>query len=145
MADMAPHRVAVVVALTAPLLLPACESNNDESSATTLTGEATGRFPDIVDVVATRDADADTWTFRVTVSSPYDTAERYANGWRVIDRDGTVYGQHTLLHDHAAEQPFTRTQTGVVIPDEVDEVIVEGRDLANGYGGATVTVTLDRG
>jgi hypothetical protein len=55
-----------------------------------------------------------------------------------------VYGEHTLTHDHANEQPFTRTQSGVVIPAGVDEVTVEGRDLEHGYGGETVTVAVDR-
>jgi hypothetical protein len=78
----------------------------------------------------------------VTMSSPYDTPERYADGWRVLDPDGVVLGTHTLLHDHAAEQPFTRTQRGLHIPQGIDAVTVEGRDLANGYGGATITVDV---
>lgn len=45
--------------------------------------------------------------------------------------------------DHAAEQPFTR-QTTVEIPDDVDEITVEGRDQVGGYGGATVTVAVPR-
>ena len=31
-----------------------------------------------------------------------------------------------------------------MIPSDVDEVIIEGRDLANGFGGATLTIELDR-
>lgn len=53
---------------------------------------------------------------------------------------GAVYGEHTWAHDHAGEQPFTRTQHGVEIPEEVDQVIVEGRDSEYGYGGGTATV-----
>jgi hypothetical protein len=102
------------------------------------------RFPDVIEATATLDVDTDTWSFAVTMSSPYDTVERYADGWRVMTPDGTVLGTHTLMHDHAAEQPFTRTQTGVEIPSEVDTVTVEGRDLVNGFGGAAVTITLDR-
>jgi hypothetical protein len=48
----------------------------------------------------------------------------------------------TLGHDHAAEQPFTRTQTGVEIPGDVTTVTVEGRDTENGYGGTTRTVQI---
>ncbi|WP_211659205.1 hypothetical protein [Phytoactinopolyspora halophila] len=98
------------------------------------------RYPDVVDATAQRDGD--TYSFTVTISSPYDTPDRYADGWRVVDADGTVYGEHTLMHDHANEQPFTRTQSDVEIPDDVDEVTIEGRDQEYGYGGATVTVTL---
>ena len=98
------------------------------------------RYPYVVDVDPERDGE--TFSFAVTISSPYDSPERYADGWRVTDEDGTVYGEHSLAHDHANEQPFTRTQTGVSIPADVDEVIVEGRDQQYGYGGETVTVTL---
>lgn len=140
--------LAVLLAIAATPIVAACDSDGDgsdpDAGADADADPADQRFPDIVAAVAERDAGTGTWTFRVTVSSPYDTSERYADGWRVVGGDGTVYGRHTLLHDHADEQPFTRTQTGVVIPDDVDEVTVEGRDRANGYGGATVTVTLDR-
>lgn len=100
-------------------------------------------FPDVLDATGERGDDG-LWTFTVTLSSPYDTPERYADGWRILGPDCTEYGVHTLTHDHANEQPFTRRQTGVAIPDDVDEVVVEGRDQANGFGGAVVTVTLDR-
>ncbi|MGB8361039.1 MAG: hypothetical protein WCE80_06520, partial [Acidimicrobiia bacterium] len=78
----------------------------------------------------------------VTMSSPYDTASRYADAWRVVGDDGVVYGVNELTHDHAAEQPFTRSLTGVEIPASVSTVVVEGRDQVYGWGGATVTVTL---
>ncbi len=102
-------------------------------------------FPDVVDVAATFDASAGTWSFDVTMSSPYDSPERYADGWRVLGPDGTVYGVHTLTHDHAAEQPFTRRQSGIAIPDDVDAITIEGRDRANGFGGDTVTISLQTG
>jgi len=99
------------------------------------------RFPDIVEAEVTKDANG-TYTFAITVSSPYDTPQRYADGWRIIGPDGLVYGEHTLTHDHASEQPFTRTQSGVAIPDGVMTVMIQGRDKANGYGGATTQVAL---
>lgn len=101
-------------------------------------------FPDVLAVEASRGDDG-RWSFAVTISSPYDTPDQYADGWRVVGPDGTVYGEHTLAHDHASEQPFTRRQSGVEIPVDVSEVTIEGRDLLNGFGGATRTVTLDDG
>lgn len=102
---------------------------------------ATGqRFPDVVDVKARKDGS--TYTFEVTMTSPYDSPQRYADGWRIKGPDGTIYGEHTLDHDHATEQPFTRVQTGVPVPAGVDQVVVEGRDLSNGFGGTTRTVRL---
>jgi hypothetical protein len=103
------------------------------------------RFPEVVDVAATYDDAAGTWTFDVTISSPYDTPERYADGWRVVGPDGTVFGVHTLAHDHADEQPFTRRQSGVPIPADVVEVTIEGRDQQHGFGGGTVTINLQTG
>jgi len=102
------------------------------------------RFPDVV-AVEIRRAGGDVYDLSVTLSSPYDTPERYADGWRVLAPDGTTLGEHQLGHDHAGEQPFTRIQTGLRIPGDVDEVTVEGRDQANGYGGGTIAVEVPRG
>jgi hypothetical protein len=99
-------------------------------------------FPDVVGVEAVQGDDG-AWTFSVTLSSPYDSPERYADAWRVVGPDGTVFGERILTHDHANEQPFTRSQSGIVIPAEVIEVTVEGRDQVSGWGGAAMTITLD--
>lgn len=95
------------------------------------------------DVIAVEVSGSDgVYGFDVTMSSPYDTASRYADAWRVVGDDGVVYAVNELTHDHAAEQPFTRSLTGVEIPASVNSVVVEGRDQVYGWGGATVTVTL---
>ncbi len=113
------------------------ETNQEETAADE--GASEELFPDIVSVDVTREGD-ESASFAVTVSSPYDSPERYADGWRVLDQDGTVLGEHTLAHDHASEQPFTRTQSGVEIPEGTTELTIEGRDQISGYGGETVTV-----
>lgn len=93
------------------------------------------KFPEIVDAEVSA-AGEGTYTFNVTVSSPYDSPNRYADAWRVLSPDGEELGVRELLHDHATEQPFTRSET-IEVPEGVDEVTIEGRDLANGYGGKT--------
>lgn len=98
-------------------------------------------FPDVLSAELTPEGDG-TYGLAVTVSSPYDTPERYADGWRVLGPDDEELGTHMLGHDHAGEQPFTRSQQGLEIPDGVSEITVEGRDQANGYGGDTVTVAV---
>ncbi len=98
-------------------------------------------FPDVIGVEATRQDDG-RWRFDVTVSSPYDSPDRYADAWRVLGEDGTVFGVRELLHDHSTEQPFTRSLSDVSIPSEVMTVVVEGRDLDNGWGGTTFVVDL---
>jgi len=98
-------------------------------------------YPDVI-AADLRPAGERVYDVAVTISSPYDSPQRYADGWRVLDPEGNVLGTHTLLHDHAAEQPFTRTQRGLTIPEGVTQVTIEGRDQANGFGGATVTVDV---
>lgn len=131
------------------LLAAACGSSSTTADDPTLpvapsavdVGEQ--RFPDVIGVVATLADDG--WAFDVTVSSPYDTAERYADAWRVVGPDGAVLGVRELLHDHAGEQPFTRSLRGVEISSELDVVVVEGRDSSNGWGGQALEISLDRG
>ncbi len=98
------------------------------------------RFPDVLEVVI-EPLGGEEYRVAATLSSPYDSPERYADAWRVLDPDGDELGVRMLAHDHASEQPFTR-DTVVEIPAGVPEVTVEGRDLINGYGGSTVTVAV---
>ena len=130
-------------ATTAPDTTTPDTTTADSAADTTTNVDSEELFPDVVDATAELSGDG-TWTFAATLSSPYDSAERYADAWRVRNADGTVYGIRELLHDHANEQPFTRSQSGIEIPDDVDVVIVEGRDQVSGWGGATVEVPLDR-
>lgn len=139
----------VVVVVVTSLLAAGCGGGGageagGPTPASTSTPPAEQRYPDIVDVTVERTGE-ETFSFTVTVSSPYDTPERYADGWRVLGPDGKVHDEHTLLHHHAGEQPFTRTKTGVEIPPDVEEVTVEGRDLRYGYGGDTVVVAIPHG
>lgn len=98
-------------------------------------------FPDVINVTV-KPTGIDLFDFDVTMTSPYDTAQRYADAFRVAGADGKVFGERVLLHDHADEQPFTRDLSRVRIPVGVKVVIVQGRDQVSGYGGRAVTVTL---
>lgn len=100
------------------------------------------KYPDILE--AELSGSDGEYRIAVTVSSPYDSPERYADGWRVLDEDGTVLAEHELGHDHANEQPFTRSRGPFEIPDNVNEVTVEGHDQEHGYGGKTVTIEVPR-
>ena len=104
--------------------------------------EADGsEFPSVIDAAATSEGD-NSWRFDVTISSPYDSPERYADAWRVLGPDDIEYGIRILTHDHASEQPFTRSQSGIAIPADVRTVTIQGRDLVNGWGGPTFDLTL---
>lgn len=95
---------------------------------------------DVVDASAARQGQ--TWSFRVTVRHADEGWDHYADAWRVVGSDGEVYGERILLHPHENEQPFTRSLSGVAIPEGVDRVTIEARDSVHGYGGATVEVEL---
>jgi hypothetical protein len=135
----------MVLALVS-VLIAGCSSSSPTGSASdgaTDSDDVTSeqRFPDVLAAELTSEP-AGTYAVTVTLSSPYDSPDRYAAGWRVLAPDGSELGSHTLTHDHASEQPFTRTQTGLEIPQQVTEVTVEGRDLRYGYGGGTATVAV---
>lgn len=90
-----------------------------------------------------------TWTFHVTVQHPDTGWEDYADGWDVLTPDGTVLKPdpsspftRLLLHPHVDEQPFTRSQSGIVIPPDVTQMRVRAHDLVAGYGGREVLVDL---
>ncbi|MFP3908151.1 MAG: hypothetical protein ACLFRV_01720 [Acidimicrobiales bacterium] len=121
---------------------PATDVDTTRSVADDADDEETERFPDVVEVEITPLGDR-RYEVAATLSSPYDSPERYADAWRVLDEDGNELGRRELLHDHAGEQPFTRSTT-VEIPDGVDEITVEGRDQISGYGGETATVSVPR-
>ncbi len=109
---------------------------------------ADGANADVTFVRASQQAD-DTWTFAVTVAHPDTGWEDYADGWDVVLPDGSIIKPdpdspftRLLLHPHVDEQPFTRSQSGIVIPEGVTEVTVRAHDLVDGYGGREVKVDL---
>ena len=104
-------------------------------------GPSDQKFPDVMSVKVTPRS-ANLFDFDVTVSSPYDTPERYADAIRVLAKPNVVLGERILFHDHADEQPFTRDVYGVKVPSGIRAVVVQARDKAHGYGGKTVEVTL---
>lgn len=104
-----------------------------------LAGEA-----DLV-AVKVRSDGGGSYSFDVTVRHGDTGWDHYANAWEVVAPDGkTVFGTRTLFHPHKDEQPFTRSLSGVKIPDGIDEVIVRARDSVHGLGGAEMTVKLER-
>ena len=108
---------------------------------TTVHADAEQKFPDVMSV-AVRAGQDSSFDFDATISSPYDTEQRYADSFQVTGDDGKVYGERVLLHDHADEQPFTRDLYGVKIPRTVHTVIIQARDKKYGYGGKRVEVLL---
>jgi len=93
----------------------------------------------------------DVWTFHVTVSHPDTGWKDFSNGWDVVLPDGTVLKTskrdeftRELTHPHEYEQPFTRSQSGLKIPDNIKIVRVRAHDLVDGFGGKEVVVDLTK-
>ena len=99
------------------------------------------KYPDVI-AATVRASGSARFDFDVTISSRYDTPERYADAFRVAGKDGRVFGERVLLHDHADEQPFTRDLPCVTIPPDARVIVVQARDRKYGYGGKTVEVIL---
>ena len=129
-----------------------------ESSPTTETSDSdqVGAKQDDVgqanaDVLHVRAAQAKdgSWTFHVTVLHPDTGWEDYADGWDVITEQGEILKKsdddtftRLLLHPHENEQPFTRNQGGIVVPEDVTRLTVRAHDIVDGFGGAEVIVDL---
>lgn len=96
--------------------------------------------PDVTSVFTERSEGM--FHFTVTISSEYDSEERFADAFRVRSTDGDEYAVRELGRHHADEQPFTRELGEVEIPEEVTVVVIEGRDSDNGWGGETIEVDL---
>jgi len=79
---------------------------------------AAGGEANVVAVDVTRER-AGTYRFDVTVRHADEGWKHYADRWDVLAPDGTVLGTRVLLHPHVNEQPFTRSLSGVTIPDGI--------------------------
>jgi hypothetical protein len=52
-------------------------------------------------------------------------------------------GMRVLGHPHVNEQPFTRSLSGVQIPDGTTQVQIQARDLPHGWNDTTTIVELN--
>ena len=96
--------------------------------------------PPVVEAVTVTQT-GETWRFDVTLSHPDTGWDHYADGWRVLDMNDNELGLRVLFHPHVEEQPFTRSLSGVVIPEGTTEVQIEARCNIDGWS-ARKTVSL---
>nr|WP_319387470.1 hypothetical protein [uncultured Roseibium sp.] len=85
-----------------------------------------------------------TWTFSVTLRHGDTGWDHYADLWQVFTPDGKLLGERVLLHPHVEEQPFTRSLSGVEIPDGIDEVVIRARDSVHGVADQQYRLALPR-
>jgi len=105
-------------------------------SAYAMAGEA-----DVIQVKV-KETHSGVWRFAVTVRHADTGWKHYANNWEVLSLEGERLATRVLAHPHVNEQPFTRSLSGVKIPDNITEVIVRARDSEHEYGGETMRVNL---
>ncbi|MCF6445453.1 hypothetical protein [Nereida sp. MMG025] len=79
----------------------------------------------------------------VTIQHPDTGWDHYADGFEVLTMDGTSLGVRTLFHPHVEEQPFTRSLTGVVIPEGHNQIQVRAKCSVDGWSETTTIVDLD--
>ena len=82
------------------------------------------------------------WTVHVTLKHEDSGWDHYADAWRVVDMADNVLGTRTLYHPHEHEQPFTRSLSGLAIPEDIKKVYVEAHDKVHGWSKDRVVVDL---
>ena len=144
----------IMTACSAPPVLPPASTptpiSAKPSPAITAVAPASKGFADVEFVKAVQSTDG-TWTFHVTVQHPDTGWDDYADGWDVLTPDGQVLKitpddpfTRLLLHPHVGEQPFTRSQSGIRIPNGVTSVMVRAHSLVRGFGGREITLDMTR-
>ncbi|MEM7733396.1 MAG: hypothetical protein AAF280_11515 [Pseudomonadota bacterium] len=84
------------------------------------------------------------WNFHVTVEHGDTGWDHYADGWEVLDADGNRLAYRKLLHPHVNEQPFTRSLSGVAIPDGTEAVFVRANCSVSGWSSNVMKVDLSQ-
>lgn len=78
----------------------------------------------------------------VTLSHPDTGWDYYADGWEVLDAAGKSLGLRTLLHPHVSEQPFTRSLSGVTVPEGAEVIYIRARCNVDGWSDQLFEVRL---
>ena len=96
---------------------------------------------EVVNVEAQQSADK-TWRFDVTLKHQDEGWDHYANEWQIIGLDNKIFATRTLYHPHVHEQPFTRSLSGVKIPENVKVVRIIAKDTVHGLSNKAGELNL---
>ena len=96
----------------------------------------------ILDVKVTENQGS--FRFDVTLEHADTGWDHYADGWEVMSPAGDILGKRVLAHPHVDEQPFTRSLSGVRIPQGVNSVTIRAHDSVHGYNKEMFEVDLTR-
>ena len=97
---------------------------------------------DVIDATAVRKDG--TWTITATVAHADTGWEHYADRFEVLTPYGVVLATRVLAHPHVDEQPFTRSISGVRIPDPLDRVMIRANDNLGEGAGAPFELRLPK-
>jgi len=142
--------------LGALVLLGACASVDDASEGaaiSTLVPTSSAPAPSSTSTITAEDGCAHViaatiergpsgFTVAATVRSADTGWDKYADAWEVRTEGGTVLGERILAHPHETEQPFTRSLSGVEIPEDISQVVIAARDSVAGFCGAEVILQV---
>ena len=98
-------------------------------------------YAQVEEVSASQSKDG-SWCFSAAVRHNDESWEHYADGWEVVDLQGNQLGERPLAHPHDNEQPFTRSQCNIKIPEAVSKVAVRAKCNQHGFGGKAVVIDL---
>ena len=141
------HKANLLGVLGLAVLLAACGGAESEGVATSTSSTDSAIEGTVPTTMASADGCADVvdasvvaaaggFTISATVSSADTGWDKYADLWEVRAPDGVVLGERILAHPHVDEQPFTRSLSGVSIPDGITQVVIAARDSVAGWCGA---------
>ena len=104
--------------------------------STSFAGEA-----DVIEVNVKKN-NKNSYNFSVTVFHKDTGWKHYANKWEIVGESGVSLGTRILHHPHVNEQLFTRSLSGVEIPNHVKTVTIHAHDSVHKYGGKVITIDL---
>jgi hypothetical protein len=99
----------------------------------------------VIDAVAKKEIGflGETYLFIVTLEHNDEGWNHFADRWEIWTQDGnTLLGTRKLAHPHVDEQPFTRSLSGVEIPEGAKQVLIRAHDTIHEDSPHTFIVTL---
>ena len=94
--------------------------------------------------VRVRQTSDNSYSFDATVRHRDEGWEHYADLFRIVpanEESSVENGERVLLHPHDNEQPFTRSQSGVLA---TGVVCVEAKDTVHEWGGSSLCLDLTK-
>jgi len=108
-----------------------------------MTGTVQASEATVVAVEMTEQA-PQSWQVAVSVLHDDSGWEHYADKWRVVDEQGKLLAERTMLHPHVDEQPFTRSLDSVVISKAIGVVYIEVHDTQSAWASQRVELDLSQ-